>query len=377
MVDDRRKLWLEAVCVRVAAVTMAFAVLAMSVGVSGAMADYKGEIWLHPDAEKLPSDQRGPFVRLSDGRVMAPGHNEMLVSDDDGRTWESRPMYEGLEGFDDPGGAALFRTREGTIIRAFMNFAEKNLAWDYDGIGPTPACQLPVYIVRSLDEGETWEKPFKLQDGWCGYVHNMIQTDSGRLILVSQVAVPDPGHHVSFTWVSDDDGETWRRSANVIDLGGKGDHAGGIEPTIVELEDGRIWMLIRTYSGEFYEAFSEDEGITWEEIGPSGIEASGAPGILLRLTSGRILLVWNRFAEGRPKNIGRREEISVAFSEDEGETWSEPVVVARNRTPEGGDPVQYRISYPDVYEHAPGEIWITTGQGKLRMKFYESDLVGG
>jgi len=39
--------------------------------------------------------------------------------------------------------------------------------------------------------------------------------------------------------------------------------------------------------------------------------------------------------------------------------------------------VQHRISYPDVYEHAPGEIWITTGQGKLRMKFYESDLVGG
>ena len=180
------------------------------------------------------------------------------------------------------------------------------------------------------------------------------------------------------TYVSDDDGATWQRS-NLIDTlygHGPGDHSGAVEPTIIELEDGRLWMLIRTYSGRFWQAYSADEGLTWMDLGPSEIEASGAPGILLRLKSGRMMLVWNRFAEGRPKNIGRREELSIAFCEDEGQTWTEAVVVARNRTPDGEEPVPYRVSYPHVYEHSPGEIWITTGQGMLRMRLHEGDFVG-
>jgi len=345
-------------------------------------APWKGEIGLHARAERLPTDQSGPFVRLGDGSVVAASSNELVVSKDDGQTWERRPLIQDTERFSDvggPGSCALFLTRDGAIVHAFVNQKEKALKWDYEDnsrVGPLPECQLPVYTTRSLDGGRTWEEPTRLQDGWCGYIHNMIQTRSGRLVLVSQVAVPNPGRHVSMTYVSDDDGATWQRS-NLIDTlygHGPGDHSGAVEPTIIELEDGRLWMLIRTYSGRFWQAYSADEGLTWTDLGPSEIEASGAPGILLRLKSGRMMLVWNRFAEGRPKNIGRREELSIAFSEDEGQTWTEPVVVARNRTPDGEEPVPYRISYPHVYEHNAGEIWITTGQGMLRMKLYERDF---
>jgi len=330
-------------------------------------------IWLHPKCQKLPTDQLGPFVRLGDGSVLAVTDNRARISSDDGKTWQARPMIKDSERFHDVRGGALFRTADGVIVRAFVNMKEKVFKWDYDGIGPLPECQLPVYIVRSPDDGETWLEPEKLLDGWCGYVHNIIQTSSGRLVLVCQVAVPDPGHHVSMTYVSDDDGKSWTRS-NLIDMGGRGDHAGGIEPAIVELKDGRLWLLIRTYRGRFWEAFSSDEGLTWEDLRPSKIEASGSPGVLLRLKSGRIILAWNRFAEGRPRKISRREELSIAFSEDEGSTWSEPVVIARNRTPEGESPVKYRLSYPDVYEHQPGELWVTTGQGLLRVKLHESDF---
>jgi sialidase-1 len=348
-------------------------------------APWKGEIWIHPKAERLPTDQLGPFVRLDDGSVIAVSSNELVISRDDGQTWEHRPLIQDTDRFQDtggPGSGVLFRTREGAIVHAFVNMKEKVFKWDYDEqskVGPLPECQLPVYVTRSLDDGQTWEDPTKLQDGWCGYIHNMIQTRSGRLVLVSQVAVPNPGRHVSMTYVSDDEGATWQRSDLIDTLygGGPGDHSGAVEPTVIELEDGRLWMLIRTYSGRFWQAYSADEGLTWTDLGPSEIEASGSPGILLRLESGRIMLVWNRFAENRPRNIGRREELSIAFSEDEGQTWSEPVVVARNRTPDGEDPVPYRVSYPHVYEHDAGEIWITTGQGMLRMKLHEGDFLGG
>ena len=37
----------------------------------------------------------------------------------------------------------------------------------------------------------------------------------------------------------------------------------------------------------------------------------------------------------------------------------------------------YRLSYPNVYEHGAGELWITTGQGNLRARLQEADFVGG
>jgi len=354
-------------------------IVALAASGQADVAGHKGEIWLHPQAEKLPTDQPGPFVGLGDGSILGVRGNRAVVSNDNGETWRSRRLIQDRERFA-AGGSALFRTRDGVILRAFMNGKETVFAWDYDNnskVGPLPECQLPVYITRSLDQGQTWEAPEKLQSGWCGYIKNMIQTRSGRLILVSQVAVPNPGHHVTMTYVSDDEGVNWEQS-NLLDSlcgGGPGDHSGLIEATVIELQDGRIWMLIRTYSGHFWQSYSADEGLTWSEAEPSPIEASGSPGILLRLKSGRILLVWNRFAEDRPRDLGRREEISIAFSEDEGQTWTEPVVVARNRTPEGGNPVAHRISYPSVYEHHPGEIWITTDQGLLRMKLHEEDFL--
>ena len=45
------------------------------------------------------------------------------------------------------------------------------------------------------------------------------------------------------------------------------------------------------------EAFSADGGLTWEDIRPSEIEASGSPGQLQRLQSRRLVLLWNRFID--------------------------------------------------------------------------------
>jgi hypothetical protein len=92
-------------------------------------------------------------------------------------------------------------------------------------------------------------------------------------------------------------------------------------------------------------------------------------------------LVWNRlYPHGKndfPRRAGQasnvpassqREELSIAFTEDDGQTWSEPQVFAVNR--------ETRISYPKVFERRAGELWITTGfQGALQVKLMESDFV--
>ncbi|MCX7824106.1 MAG: glycoside hydrolase, partial [Verrucomicrobiae bacterium] len=330
---------------------------------------------LHPKCEPLPAAHLGPFARRGDGAVLAVDDGRVLVCKDGGKTWEPRALFAAPQRFQCRSERALLRTRDGVMVLAFLNAKEMVFHWDQKKGGPQPGCRLPVYVTRSSDDGETWEEPRKIQDGWCGALRTMIQLRSGRLVLGCQAAVSDPGRHVCFSYASDDEGKTWKKS-NVIDLGkygGYGDHGGGIEPTLAQLKDGRLWMLIRTSRGCFTEAFSADEGLTWADIKPSKIEASGSPGQLLRLHSGRLALFWNRYMD-RAKKTGRREQLSMAFSEDDGRTWTEPAVVAYDPMKPGEKEPDHRLAYPYVYEHMPGELWVTTMQGPLRIKLHEDDF---
>ncbi|MEQ1887535.1 MAG: sialidase family protein [Bryobacteraceae bacterium] len=191
-----------------------------------------------------------------------------------------------------------------------------------------------------------------------------IQTSKGRLVAVVEHLDPDLKRWVVCSFVSGDAGKSWRRG-NWIDLGGRGHHDGAVEPMVVELKDGRLMMLIRTNLDQFWRAYSDD-GLYWRTIEPSGIDASSAPGWLTRLKSGRLVLVWNRLNSERKgewkKSAGRstaenpaswhREELSIAFSDDDGQHWSKPVLIAHH---DGG-----QLAYPYVLERSPGELWVFT-----------------
>lgn len=62
-----------------------------------------------------------------------------------------------------------------------------------------------------------------------------------------------------------------------------------------------------------------------------------------------------------------RAELVVRFSEDEGESWSKPVVVAKMD--------RSWLSYPTVLELSPGKVWLTTIQTGLKLAFSETDLL--
>jgi hypothetical protein len=104
--------------------------------------------------------------------------------------------------------------------------------------------------------------------------------------------------------------------------------------------------------------------------------------LVTRLASGRLLLCWNRlYPEGRsefPLTGGdgqwsevpvsnHREELSIAFSDNEGQTFTDPVVIARRHGA--------WLAYPRVFEFKPGELWLTTMQGGLCLRLREADFV--
>ncbi|MBT3377828.1 MAG: hypothetical protein HN742_26580 [Lentisphaerae bacterium] len=325
-------------------------------------------IEMHTGGEALPFRHMGPFVTRGDGAILAVDSRTALISKDEGKSWESHSLFKDADTFHARGERTLVRTRNGTVVLVFLNEKEKH----YIKTGDPEKHYLPTYVTRSLDDGETWEEPRKLQGGWCGAVRQLIQLDSGRLVLPCQNSLFGPWRHVSFSFVSDDDGKTWQKS-NVIELEGAGSHAGAMEPTAIELKDGRLYMLIRTSAPWeerqwFWEAFSADGGLTWTGVRNSGILASTCCGTLSQLSDGRISLLWNRPEETGLYNRNTRAELAMAFSTDGCRTWTKPVVVSRRPLQPEEKYYMARQSYPYLYERRPGELWVTTMQGKLRMK---------
>lgn len=329
--------------------------------------------------EKMPTKLQGPFVSIANGGILAVEKTEVHTSYDQGQTWESKQILD-PEKYLDEDVRAIVRTREGTIIFAFMNKKEMQQGKDGWGKGSVDDWIIPCYIITSTDEGKTWSEPLQIQKRWCGALRCMIQLTSGRVVLVAQDI--EPWTHVTLTYVSDDQGKTWQKS-NTLRLGGFGDHAGAMEATIVERRDQSLYMLIRTTKGNFYESISTDEGLTWSEPTDSGIQNNYCCGTLCRLKDGRIALLWNQDSEIPPYNCtqitktDKRDELAIAFSEDDAKTWSNPVVVATKYLLPHEEWGRSRVAYPWLFEIEPGTFWITTmqdGDNPLRMVIKEEDI---
>ncbi len=304
--------------------------------------------WINPLCQPLAVDGNGPFVELADGNLMTIAPRGVRVSRDDGRTWsETQVVCDGLGGLrngTEPASASIIRTASGVLAIVYLDSTTYQFKWDDATNQPLDGCCLEVWAIRSLDEGKTWTDRQRILEGYNPNFFGFIQTREGRLVATVPHLVRDPGRYVACSLNSDDDGKTWTRS-NLIDLGGHGHHSGAMEPTVAQLSDGRLLMMIRTEWGRFWEALSDDGGNAWRTVRPSQLESTSAPGFLLSLRSGRLAFVFNDKAG--------RTNLRLTWSEDNGQTWADPVVLARQP---GG-----QLSYPFCIERGPGELWVIAG----------------
>jgi len=338
-------------------------------------------IALEARVQAMSRIKAAPYTRLADGSAITVEDKFAHITPDDGQTWlEPIPLFPNGPDLKVSNERVLIRTRDGAIILAFMNLNSRNWGWDDEKNAPDREVRLDVWTVRSLDKGRTWQDAQRVQGGWCGAIRDIIQTSSGRVVFTAQILADNPPRHVTRAYSSDNDGKTWK-AANILDLGGHGHHDGAIEATIVERRNNRIWMLLRTNLDYFWEAFSNDQGRYFREMRPTTIDASSSPAYLTRLESGRLAMTWNRlYLEGKDTANRRggslseseasweRSELSIAFSDDDGATWTDPVVIARH------EDASKRVSYPWIFERRPGELWITTMQGGLKCRLFEKDF---
>lgn len=140
-------------------------------------------------------------------------------------------------------------------------------------------------------------------------------------------AVPDDNGVV--TYRSDDDGITWNGPSNLITsptYPGRWRNPAA-SPQVVELRNGKLWMLTRNSQDHLWEYFSDDRGISWSEGRPSRFMGVFSNVRLKRIPDGRLLMLWLNSMprsgvsrEGSFHNTAR-DVLHAAISDDEGATW--------------------------------------------------------
>ncbi|WP_346026796.1 sialidase family protein [Beduinella massiliensis] len=164
------------------------------------------------------------------------------------------------------------------------------------------------------------------------------------------VKIAGPGHPElarevgANVYVSVDEGRTFAHRSGILMPGRVFD-----EHSIVELADGRLWMLTRCVGG-IGQAFSQDSGHTWQEIGPSGHTGPNSRFNITRLSTGELLLINHM----NPTNVldrkpwKRRDNLMAMLSLDDGKSWIGGLML--DTRPE--------ISYPDATEGPDGRIYV-------------------
>ena len=287
-----------------------------------------------------PSDAGRGLIRVSKKEIRHysgdRGRRNYLVSKDNGKTWEAGeansdyPINYGGIRKESPAIARNPLTKEFIRvqpIRGFVFISKGGIDGKWGVV--TKKGTLDFGWKKALEKNPKGDAYLKLG----GIMRTPTFVNKGKVILI-----PTHGGSTSFHR-SLDGGLTWTKSKNSvtsprqkpgdIDKGYRWQNS-GVEGTIVELNDGKLWVLVRTSQNQHYESFSEDYGVTWSKAEPSRFFGQLTMITLIKLRDGRILSSWTN-SQALPENItatGRGEDAftnrdshHLAISEDDGKTW--------------------------------------------------------
>lgn len=217
----------------------------------------------------------------------------------------------------------------------FVDKKKKLWLFHVEMFGPT-FCLGKVVVQTSADAGHTWTPARPALKAMCVMVRNKpIITRSGRWVLPGYVE----GVYQSQFWLSDDHGASWTATPPLLTT-----RDNNLQPTVVELKDGTLLSLMRS-GGEAHQTWegrSSDGGKTWSLKQRPDLPNPGSGIDMTRLSTGELVLAYN-------PNPDDRRPLSVAWSDDEGRSWSPP----RNIT---DDPV--KVSYPSIIQSRDGLIHV-------------------
>jgi hypothetical protein len=190
----------------------------------------------------------------------------------------------------------------------------------------------PIVFKRSTDGGKTWSERLDVPESWATSketptIYRARGPDGERRLLLFSGLYPIRLAH------SDDDGATWSELAPIGEFGGivamsSLAHLRNGDLLAFFHDDGRFLRNAgKTAQFEVFQTRSRDGGSTWDE--PRAIAAHASahlcePGLVVSPDGARLALLL--------RENSRKHESFVVFSDDDGESWSEPRELPRALT---------------------------------------------
>jgi len=285
---------------------------------------------IEPSAE-YPRHSEGDIVELNDGRLCliytrfdsksgdhSPADLVQRFSDDGGATWSEPEVVVAQTGGLNVMSVSLLRLASGEVALFYLRKTSRE------------DCRPVMHL--STDEAQNWSEPTVCITDEVGYYvmnnDRATQLKSGRLVLPvawhQGPGRPRDNQGIIMCYVSDDKGQTWRRSNDAFKgYGPDGQRVLVQEPGVIELTDGRLLMYMRTDAGSQYICYSRDGGQTWSKAKASALASPRSPASIKRIPwTGELVCVWNDHSGRHRYTQGRRTPLCIATSRDDGTTWS-------------------------------------------------------
>lgn len=311
-----------------------------------------------PILRRTPNGELLCICQCGDVREPAAGNREYCFrSRDNGETWsEPVSIYPEI-------GKAVYATEvmvhNGVITVFVTTHSGRFLDWD-------------CVMVKSYDNGYTWEiagtPPYF--DRFT-FIRSMIQTKSGRLLLPYQHYPITAEENARVAQSDLEDKAVWETRAPYVENGVLSSDDNGVtyqkyvschmdlqngwiwsEPTIAELSDGTIVMLLRWCgSGCLWRTDSRDGGKTWGELVRTDIPNPSNKPKLIPMDRGRIALI-------HTPSVDKRYPLQIWISDDDMRTWSRKEMVTE---------------FPGSYSYADG--FYENGHIQFTIEYNRHDIL--
>ena len=247
-----------------------------------------------------------------------------------------------------------------------------------------------VLATRSTDQGKTWTPPRILFDTPGAFVRQPMVTMANGDWMLPMYFTPSRGittgaeTNYSVVKISSDRGQSWRDCAIP-------NSNGYVQPGVIRLKNGSYAAFYRSRFADFIFRSDSTDGCVWSPPRKTVLPNNNSSIQVAKLKNGHLVMAFNNVGsvarDGKP-TAGPRKPLSVALSEDAGETWGwvrdvetgdlrpgeAPIPAKRN------EPGREEYSYPSVLQAADGKIHVAYTYRRYTIKavrFDESWIKGG